>query len=366
MFSTTAAATAPAAAGRRTGAFVLAYVLAAALLLGLLHAGGVWSVLANTRALDLLVRSGIVALTDADAGWVVGVPDLEQYLASQDPVDWGMLALASGVFCLYWAVKSLQFHLVSRFCGVEGEVGEHARAYLYGLGVSRMLPFDLGEVATADALEAGGAEPPRAARAVFLTHLLVVLEIVVFAAIGLVLVGLGGWFAMLFWGVVILGVAWYLVRPGRAGRGRYLTAVRRSVRAVASQPGFGARVVLLSLVAFLLEDVAAYVITQAFTSENVILNVDNKVLVMGLVAGYAARLICVTPGGIGQFEWAFAAALYAGGVGFPEAVTIAVLDNLVRYVTGTGVMLAMTVRYGSGTTLRRVLRRSTRTSEVAS
>jgi uncharacterized membrane protein YbhN (UPF0104 family) len=345
---------------RRTGSFLLSYVVAGLLLLSLLHVGGVWYVLANTRVLDTLIRTGVVALTDADAGVVQGVPDLEVYLASQDPIDWSMLLLAAGVFCAYWAVKSLQFHQLGRFTGAPGDAGVHARAYLYGLGVNRCLPFDLGDVAAADALENHGASRQEAARTVFLAHVMIIFEIAVFAAVGLWLVGVTGWLAMLFWSFVILAVAWFLVRPDRARvpYGSYLRAVGRSMSVLANRPAVGIRVAVLSLIAFALEDVAAYVIAQAFTSENVILNVDNKLLIMALVAGYIARLVPFTPGGIGQFEWAFAAALYAGGVGLPEAVTIAILDNAVRYVTGTVVLWVMTLRYRSGTDLRRVLARS--------
>ncbi len=64
-----------------------------------------------------------------------------------------------------------------------------------------------------------------------------------------------------------------------------------------------------------------------------------SVLLMGVVGGYIARLIPVTPGGIGQFEWGFAAALYVGGLGLPECVAIAILDNFIRYVTGTLLLL---------------------------
>jgi uncharacterized membrane protein YbhN (UPF0104 family) len=351
---------------RRTGSFLLAYVAAGLLLLSLLYVGGVWDVLANTRVLDTLIRTGVVALTDADAGFVLGVPDLEHYLASQDPVDWPMLLLAAGVFCAYWAVKSLQFHQLGRFAGATGDVGVHARAYLYGLGVNRCLPFDLGDVAAADALENAGTSRLAAARTVFLAHVMILFEIAVFAAIGLWLVGVTGWLAMLFWAFVILGIAWYLVRPDRTRvpGGSYVRAVWGTVSVLANRPAVGIRVAVLSLVAFALEDVAAYVIAQAFTSENVILAVDNKVLIMALVAGYVARLVPFTPGGIGQFEWAFAAALYAGGVGLAEAVTIAILDNAVRYVTGTVVLWAMTLRYRAGTDMRRVLARSSGDGQI--
>ena len=87
--------------------------------------------------------------------------------------------------------------------------------------------------------------------------------------------------------------------------------------------------------AFGLEDIAAYMIAMAFTSTHVILNVNFSILLMAIVASYVARLIPITPGGIGQFEWGFAAGLYLGGVGWPECVTIAILDNFVRYASGS-------------------------------
>ena len=47
----------------------------------------------------------------------------------------------------------------------------------------------------------------------------------------------------------------------------------------------------------------------------------------------------VTPGGIGQFEVAFAAALRVSGVAFHECVTIAILYSVLRY-TASGLFYA--------------------------
>jgi len=111
--------------------------------------------------------------------------------------------------------------------------------------------------------------------------------------------------------------------------------VKTSFRALARRPMVFTKLTVLSLLAFGLEDIAAYMIAMAFTSTHVILNVNFSILLMAIVASYVARLIPVTPGGIGQFEWGFAAGLYLGGVGWPECVTIAILDNFVRYASGT-------------------------------
>jgi hypothetical protein len=89
----------------------------------------------------------------------------------------------------------------------------------------------------------------------------------------------------------------------------------------------------------------------------VILNVPFPVIQMGVVAGYIARQIQLTPGGIGQWEWGFAGALYMGGVGLPEAATIALLESLMRHGTGVLVFGAVILLKGSGTNLRRVLPR---------
>jgi len=111
-----------------------------------------------------------------------------------------------------------------------------------------------------------------------------------------------------------------------------------------------AKLCALSVIAFALEDVAAYVIANAFG-----IGIEFPVIVMGLGAGYVARLIPLSPGGIGQYEWGFAVALVLGGVGAPEAATLAILDNLLRYLVGAVVVGSVVFWYGVDTTFRRVL-----------
>jgi uncharacterized membrane protein YbhN (UPF0104 family) len=150
---------------------------------------------------------------------------------------------------------------------------------------------------------------------------------------------------MLFWPLVILALAYFLVRSRRrdAPHAAVVPGTRKdavqSLRTLAQRPFEFSKIGVLSLLAFGLEDIAAYIIAMAFSSEHVILHVDFSVLLMGVVGAYVARLIPVTPGGIGQFEWGFAAALYVGGLGFPECVAIAVLDNVIRYLSGTFLLM---------------------------
>ena len=324
----------------RAGAYIFSYALAAFLLVSLIYASGVWNFLANTRLLDFLIRAGVVQYHDAQTGFIKGIPDLQYFLKSQDPVKWGLVELAGLVFILFWLIKAAQFHEVARFCGIRGTFTQHARAYLEGLGVNRLLPYHAGNVRMAGAFAGPGASLARAAQALFLSEIFLVFEIVVFALFGLATLGWSTWTAQLFWPIVILGLCYFLVRPRKGTpqasvlQGSWKDVVQ-AFRALGQNPLALSKMSLLSLLAFGLEDIAAYLIAMGFTSTHVILNVNFSVLLMGVVGGYIARLIPVTPGGIGQFEWGFATALYLGGLGFPECVAIAVLDNAIRYLSGT-------------------------------
>ena len=143
-------------------------------------------------------------------------------------------------------------------------------------------------------------------------------------------------------------------RPPGASVGSIARAWTRKVREVlgslSSDPPVFAKLAALSLVAFALEDVAAYMIANAFG-----IGVEFSVIVMGLGAGYVARLIPLSPGGIGQYEWGFAVALVLGGVGAPEAATLAILDNLLRYLVGAVAVGSILFWYGVDTKFRAVL-----------
>jgi uncharacterized membrane protein YbhN (UPF0104 family) len=349
----------PPSPGARRGlwsSFVLSYLVGFGLIALLINYAGFWNILANTRILDLLTRGGIVALTDADQGLIYGVPDPQYYVASQDPVDWDLVLLAGLLFLAMWGIKSLQFHELARFARIEGSPGQHARAYIYGRGINRILPYGVGNVAAASALEGQGADRARVPSALFLVQVFAVFEVVAFALYGLTAVGLMGWASEIFWPLLILLIAYLMTRPDRrlakASRRGTALAARRSLRVLARQPRTFVRLIVMSLLGFLLIDVAAYLISQSFTSPNVILNVTFAQMTMGIVAGYTARLITLTPGGLGQWEWGCAAALYVGGLGFPEAGTIAILVSMVRYLVGGLLFAIVALGPGVETSLR--------------
>jgi hypothetical protein len=357
--------------GRGLGAaFALPYLVAAMALAALVQAGGVWDLLGNSRLLDLLHRGGVIAVTDADQGFVAGVPSLDHYVAATDPVDWELVLVAIGLFGLTWVVRGVQFHGIARAAGIPGPAGAHVWARLYGLAVDRVLPYGTGRVASAEVLQARGVPADRAALAVFAGSSLMIAEIVLLAAYGLFAVGLGLWARQLFWALVILGVAWLMVRP----RGAEAQARRRQARAAlgalvarsARRPALLARLLALGVTAILLFDLGAYAVAQAFTSTHVILNVEGDILLMAVVAGYVARLVPFTPGGLGQWELAFTAALYAAGLGLAEAMSLALLVSAVRYAAGALTFAVARLAAGAGPGLGRVLEALRATREVAS
>jgi uncharacterized membrane protein (UPF0182 family) len=299
----------------------------------LIYYAGLWNILANTRILDLLIKAGVIAYTDADAGFVTGVPSHEYFLRSQSLIEWWVVAMAIGLFFVFWALKALQFHALGRYHGIPGTFGQHSRSYIFGLGYKMLFPFQIGESASAAALRTNGATLPQAYSLTFLANIFVWFEIAVFALYGLYSMGWADWFLQILMSLILGVIIYRLVRGDATSEPRVSAwaAIRGHWQQLSQRPGQLIWISLLSLLAFGLEDIAAYFIAMGFTSQSVILNVDFSLLLMGVVGGYIARMIAVTPGAIGQFEWGFAMALYVGGLGFPEAATIAILDNLIRY-----------------------------------
>jgi len=134
--------------GNQVGAFVLSYTASFLLIAALIYFTGVWSFLANSRLLDLLIDGGIIQYHDTQAGMIPGIPDTKYYLMSQDPVKWLLILLAGAMLLLAWFLRSLQFHDIGRIFGISGRYPDHARAYFLGVGVIKLLPYYAGAVAT--------------------------------------------------------------------------------------------------------------------------------------------------------------------------------------------------------------------------
>lgn len=342
------------------------YVLGAVIIALMVAAAGFWNVLADTRLLSVLLSGGIVALGEDDSGFGGGVPGVHYFIRSQEPIAWQILLLSAALFVTVALLKGLQFHRIARHLGIEGGFGSHLRAYIYGNGMGRMLPYRMGEVAWASALEAqGDADLERSARLVHIFKGFLIFEIATFAVIGLVMSGLLNWALALIPPFVILAVSAALLPSSESGA----MGLRAKFRAwndafadLAREPHMLAGLVMLSIVSFGMVELATYFVPQAFSTLAVPLVQDvlryvvvtPPVIVMAVVAGYIARLVPVTPGGIGQFELAFAAVLVINNLPVSEAVVLTLLASAVRYGTGALLFGATILTFGIETNFHRV------------
>jgi uncharacterized membrane protein (UPF0182 family)/uncharacterized membrane protein YbhN (UPF0104 family) len=330
----------PAAAHLR---YALSGALGLLLLIPLVVLAGPWSVAASTRALDLLIRGGLVQLTDMDAGYVAGVPEAELYLRSQSPIDAAMLVLAALVLGAAWVVRSLRGPALVAARGSSVPWRWTFAVALHAEAGSRLLPFDRAEVRFRRHLTRQGVPRDEASRAVNALRAISAIELLSFAVLAGLFVGVTVWLESMFWAVVVVVVAALLARnPSAAARRQRRRAARSMAAAGLARLQGSARlaVVALSFAALPLEEMAAYLVVQSLSSDVVILGgMTPVVLLVALVAGKLGSLVKVTPGGLGQFELAFAAALYAQGQGLAEAVTVTLVFALLRYLTA-GILLA--------------------------
>ncbi|MBW2447415.1 MAG: flippase-like domain-containing protein [Deltaproteobacteria bacterium] len=347
--------------GNLFAAVVLSCLLAVLFLTALVYRAGAWDIVAMTRLLDPLIAGGIVQYHDQDPGFIHGIPDLYLYQYAKDPIDWRLVFFSALVFMGYAGLKAVQFARIARAYNVGGPEGSHARSFLYGFGLDQVLPFKLGAVATATSLARQGASAERAASAVFVSDAFTVFEIIVFGAVGLFLLGWSTWLGQIVWAFLIFGMLYALVRG--SGTQTALTLGQRplrtgftAIRALANErPGELLTLCVLSILAFLVLDVGVYTLMTAFDSVTVLIKVDSSVLLMALVSGYVARLIPMTPGGIGQFEMGFATALFVGAQDVSVSLTvIAILVSALRVATGL-ILTMVTGALGVHTNVREVV-----------
>jgi hypothetical protein len=346
-----------------TASLAFGYIVGIALMLLLFDRAIPWLLLATTRLLDLLMRAGIVARADGDAGLIFGLPSHQHYLMATDPVDWALVIGAIGIYMLVHGLHAARLHLIARTTGIVTTIGHSFRGYIYGTGLSHLLPLNVGQVAIADAYVADGATAEQATQTIFINRIFVLFEIFFFAIVALILLGWATWVPMLYWPVIYLITAYLLVRPVATNRftsiGSALVNTFRSAWAVLNvlirQPIVLAGLILMSILAFFLVDVTVYILSQAYTGTYVLLNIEPTILLMGIVGARLARFVQITPGGIGQGEWGFCMALVMAGQGFLAAAAIAMIWGMVRYISILILMLGVVFGKGVNTNLRRVI-----------
>jgi len=342
------------------GSYSLGYLLCIALVAVPIFMAGIWKIIANTRFLDLLMSSGIIAYTDMDFGFIRGIPDLGDYLKSQDAIDGRLVMICILVYLGFYFVKAIQFHSIARLYGLKGSFGDHAGAYFYGIGLNRFLPYNTGDIAIVSALEGRGESGKHTSSTLYVMDLFVCFEIVVFFSIGLFLTGWKITISQTLPAVVFFYVLYYITRFSRTPRQYYNGEDSRRpsiviLHTLANDPWMLTKLGFLSLLAFFLDDITPFIVSQAFTSEYVHLNIPFLIIQASVVAGYIASRVPITPGCIGQYEFGFATALVMGGAALPEAISIALLDGFIRHTTALGLFIIVKLKNGVATDFRTVL-----------
>lgn len=335
--------------------FSLAYIIAIFLLIYPLYIAGVFKVLANTRLLSPLVSAGVIKYNDLDIGFIEGVGDLKNYLMSQSAVDWSLVLFCFIAYGVYFSLKSLQFHIIAKINGLKGGFGNSAVAYFYGLGLNRFFPFAFGDAASVSALVGNKEDEEKSSVTLSIVDKFMSFEIIFFLFISLLLSGWSMTLIQIFPALLFFALCKYLMRPflnqssALCRQGQW-----QDLKNLLSNPKVLFFLCAISIVSFFIDDIVPYVISQAFTEYPVIMNVPFLVIQGGVVAGYIAQRIPITPSGIGQYEVGFGTALYVAGVGMPEAVSIAILDGLLRNSTAVLMFLFVKFRYNVNTNIQKV------------
>ena len=182
-------------------------------------------------------------------------------------------------------------------------------------------------------------------------------EIAAFALVSLILLGWVSWIGQMFWALLFLVIACYIVST-QLHRFRvplpwhFGAAVQGMLGLARVNIGVFFSLCLLSLLAFATIDLATYVAMTAFDTEIVLIQIERPVLLMAIVCGYiSARLVPITPGGIGQWELGFATGLSLGQADVSVAMlSVAIVANLLRIGTGLTLMGVSMLRYSIPTT----------------
>lgn len=327
------------------GSYSFAYLLGGILVVLLIWLAGPWQIMASSRILNLLIDGGIVQYHDTQPGIWAGLPHPKLYFQAKEPLNWNLIRLAGVLLIGMWMIQAARFHFLARFVGIKGNYTQHARAYLEGLGINRFVPYNRGFWSTATLMvERQGAELGKVSQAFYLEKACILFQIVAFAGLGLVLLGWTAWMSQLMFPLAMLFGAWLVVRPSRQHPEQSvavgsLTLTFRAFQTMLQKPVTMVSVLVLSLVAFTIQDIVAYMVGMSLTTPNLILNYDYKMVLMGVVGGYIARYIQITPGGIGQFEFGMASALMFAGKSFTDGAILAIVFTLVKYAYSTILLL---------------------------
>lgn len=322
-------------------------------------------------ALLITVILGYIVLsTVADPGEIV-----DQIAA----VDTRMLAIAAGLYVFSWPIRGVRYRDILRELGYSDRVGFLTGAIFISQTGNLLLPARAGDAIRAYIVKARRAVPyPTGFASLAVERIFDILTItalaggvlvgvltlfgsgalaemvvdpalgdgglVVAAAIGVAIVALIGF------GAILVSARiddrrfrrWVPNQSTRLGQTvELLISFVRDIRVVSTRPGAVVRIGATSLLVWMIEVFTAVLVLVAF-------GVDlglGALIVVGCFAmsvGNLAKIVPISPGGIGPYEAGFSITLVAlAPIGIATAVAVAIVDHALKNViTGVGGVLA--------------------------
>ena len=297
--------------------------------------------LANLTILDDLADLGVVRDMDVGTGFIMAAP--EYMLKSRRAVVGSLLAISFLAIAGSYLARAFRIRLLGNHYGIPSSVNNQILAYFYGRGINTVLPFGPGELGSAQILERNGAEREQAYLTVFAARIFEVVGIAGFLLIALALSGWGGAIVPFLFCAILVVLITIATRPvgnafanpsafrtglWEAVQGSYFVRVLREL----AETSFGLAVGLtcLSVFALGLELAGLYFLKQAFSSREFFLLSDLPLsaYMMAIGAANLTRVIPLTPGGMGLYEFVLVTVFSIYGGDYHAATTVAILDGM--------------------------------------
>ena len=297
------------------------------------------------RILKLLFSVGGILILAALI-WKVGLERWEILLRDMDKT---VLLWAPAVYALAWLFRTLRLRSLIRHTPGSLSLSRTFEIHIAGFALNAVMPVKAGDVAMIGLLKREGIRIGAAAAIVIQTRILDILA--------MVLVMIPSWFRLtrkdaplwmlssfficLLLAAIPFGIAW-------ADQQRRISAFAEKAGGKAERPLWGLflvkfgeaydayhgmardrslllRTVLASILVWLCEGGVCYALFSALG-----VGIPFEAAVLAVVLGNAGKGFQVTPGGIGVYEGILTAVLCEFGAPFDAAVTVAVLDHLLK------------------------------------
>ena len=319
------------------------------------------------RLLKILFSIGGILILAALI-WKVGLERWETLLRGMDKTA---LLWAPAVYALAWLFRTLRLRSLLRHRPGSLSLSRTFEIHIAGFALNAVLPVKAGDVAMVGLLKREGIRIGAAAAMVVQTRILDILA--------MVLVMIPSWFWLtrkdaplwmlssflicLALAAVPFGIAWadqqrkissLAAKAGEKTERRLwgLALVKfgeayDAYHGMARDRSLLLRTVLASILVWLCEGGVCYVLFSALG-----VGIPFEAAVLAVVLGNAGKGFQVTPGGIGVYEGILTVVLCEFGAPFDAAVTVAVLDHLLKKGFNLAIGLYALVRLGGFPGLR--------------